>query len=204
MKKYILAFLLALLMILQGCASATGENGGNTTEDEKAARIAALEAELATMRARHDDEMRASAEEIKALKAEIDRLTGKEIEPDGGTMIFHYRVEKGGAVIVDFEGSATLVEIPTTLDGYPVTKIGERAFEGNTSLGAVVIPEGVLEIDWFAFYDCTSLFEVSVPSTVTKIGHAVFDGCKSISIACPSGSYAESYAKSYGIAYTNK
>ena len=107
-------------------------------------------------------------------------------------------------MIVDFEGSATLVEIPTTLDGYPVVKIGERAFEGNTSLGAVVIPEGVLEIDWFAFYDCTSLFEVSVPSTVAKIGHAVFDGCKSVSIACPAGSYAESYAKSYGLAYINR
>ena len=204
MKKYILVCLLSLLLILQGCGAVMGDNGNGVSEDEKAARIAELEAELVAVRAQHETQIKASTEEIRALKAEIERLTGKESAPDSGTMIFHYRVENGGAVIVGFEGSATLVEIPATLDGYPVTKVGERAFEGNTALGAVVIPEGVLEIDWFAFYDCTSLFEVSVPASVTKIGYAVFDGCKGVTVACPAGSYAESYAKSYGLAYVNR
>ena len=204
MKKYILVCLLAVVLFLQGCTAIMGENGGDAAEEEKAARIAALEAELLAVRAQHDSELKKNAEEIQALKAEIERLTGRENAPEGNTMTFHYRVENGGAVIVGFEGSATLVEIPAVLDGYPVTKIGERAFEGNASLGAVVIPVGVLEIDWFAFYDCASLFEVSVPATVTKIGYAVFDGCKSVSIACPAGSYAESYAKSYGIACINR
>lgn len=192
-------------MTLTSCGVNLPDQNDASNEDEKSARITALEAELLAVRTEYDAAQSAHAEEIKRLKDEIAKLTGKvEPEKNSGTMIFHYRVENGGAVITGYEGSATLVEIPSTLDGYPVSKIGERAFEGNTALAAVVIPEGVSEIDWFAFYDCSSLFDITVPSTVTSIGHAVFDGCTHATITCPSGSYAESYAKSYGIAYINK
>ncbi len=209
MKKRLLLLLLALLLTFTGCAIEMPDNNGDTTgDDEKNARIAALEAELQQVRAEHYVKESTLTQEIEALKAKIAVLTGKEENPQNGmgtsAMVFHYKVENGNATITGYEGSATLVEIPKTLDGYAVKKIGERAFEGNTALAAVVIPEGVAEIDWFAFYDCTSLFDITVPATVTSIGHAVFDGCARVTITCPLGSYAESYAKSYGIAYINR
>lgn len=209
MKKTLLLLLLCATFIFTGCAIELPDEGGGTAPDsENLTRIAELEVELEQLRAEHYVKESALAQEIKDLKAKIALLTGKEENQQNGlgtsAMVFHYRVESGNATITGYEGSATLVEIPKTLDGYPVRKIGERAFEGNTALAAVVIPEGVAEIDWFAFYDCASLIEITVPSTVTSIGHAVFDGCSHATITCPADSYAESYAKSYGIAYINR
>jgi len=43
--------------------------------------------------------------------------------------------------------------------------------------GDVVIPEGVEEIGYCAFLDCTSLTSVSIPEGVTKIAPFAFQGC---------------------------
>lgn len=210
MKMKLPLLILCLLLVLTGCAIELPDDNSNATDnDADLARIAALEAELQQARADHYIKESALQQEIEDLKSKIAVLTGKNDPAEGensGTsaMVFHYKIEDGGATITGYEGSATLVEIPPLLDGYAVKKIGERAFEGNTALAAVVIPTGVEAIDWFAFYDCSSLLDITLPSTVTSIGHAVFDGCAHVTVSCPAGSYAESYAKSYGISYINK
>ena len=210
MKLKLPLLILCLLLVLTGCAIELPDDNGNATEtDANLARIAELEAELQQVRTEHYMAESALEQEIKDLKAKIAALTGKNENTEGensGTsaMVFHYKIENGGAIITGYEGSATLVEIPPLLDGYAVKKIGERAFEGNTALAAVVIPTGVEAIDWFAFYDCSSLLDITLPTTVTSIGHAVFDGCAHVTIKCPAGSYAEDYAKSYGISYISK
>lgn len=209
MKKKLLLFILCILLSLSGCAiEIPNENTDAKEIDANLTRIAELEAELQQARAEHYISQSALTQEIEDLKAKIAVLTGKSENTDGNSgtsaMVFHYTIENGGATITGYEGSATLVEIPTTLDGYSVKKIGERAFEGNTALAAVVVPTGVEEIDWFAFYDCSSLLDITIPTTVKSIGHAVFDGCTHITIVCNASSYAESYAKSYGINYMAK
>ncbi|MBR2011282.1 MAG: leucine-rich repeat protein [Clostridia bacterium] len=210
MKKKLLLLILCLLLSLSGCAiDIPGENTDTGEEDENLTRIAELEAELQQARAEHYINQSALTQEIEDLKAKIAVLTGKNENAENGNngtsaMVFHYTIENGGATITGYEGSATLVQIPATLDGYPVKKIGERAFEKNTALAAVVIPTGVELIDWFAFYDCTSLLDITIPTSVNNIGHAVFDGCAHVTIVCTAGSYAESYARSYGITYRNQ
>ena len=204
MKKRLLTLLLCIF-VLTGCvAEGTSEEQGAVNEDENLTRIAELEAELQRVREENYINESKLTAEIEALKAKIAVLTGAD--EDAGTqdsMIFHYVVENGGATVTGYEGTHALVSIPQTLDGYPVKKIGERAFEGNRTLVAVTVPAGVEVIDWFAFYDCSSLFEITLPSSVASIGHAVFDGCGSVTVVCETGSYAESYAKSYGIACRN-
>jgi hypothetical protein len=210
MKKKLLLLILCMLLSLSGCAIEIPNESTDIKEnDANLTRIAELEAELQQARAEHYISQSELTQEIEDLKAKIAVLTGKNENTDdsnSGTsaMVFHYRVENGHATITGYEGSATLVEIPATLDGYSVKKIGERAFEGNTALAAIVMPTGVEEIDWFAFYDCSSLLDITIPTTVKSIGHAVFDGCTHVTITCPAGSYAESYAKSYGITYRNQ
>ena len=66
--------------------------------------------------------------------------------------------------ITDCDESTTSVDIPAGIDGLPVTIIGDWAFE-----------------------DCDSLTNVTIPSSVTSIGNCVFSGCGSLNISVDSG-----------------
>ena len=110
------------------------------------------------------------------------------------------------------------VIIPDTVtyDGvaYPVTAIGDYAFQNCDSLTAVTIPAAVTSIGSRAFYKCTLLDGVEIPETVTSIGSYAFQYCESMSkVTIPYGitsigSYAFQYcpgikwlvwnAKNYG------
>jgi len=84
-----------------------------------------------------------------------------------------------------------------------VKKIGENAFT-DTKVKSVTLSSTCTEIDWFAFHGCFALSSVHIPSTVNAIGYGAFDSCsKSLTIYCESDSYAEKYAKSFGISYSN-
>ena len=61
-----------------------------------------------------------------------------------------------------------------------VTSIGDRAFDGYTSLTSITIPDCVTEIGWYAFSGCTSLTSITIPDSVTEIGWYAFDGCTSL------------------------
>lgn len=95
---------------------------------------------------------------------------------------FEYRVLPDGTIeITEFIGDVAVissgVEIPGTLDGKQVTRIGEKAFQYNISLPRVVIPEGVTSIGDYAFYYCLNLKEVSLPESLQTIGAYVFEYC---------------------------
>lgn len=201
-KMALAALLLTALLTTLGCAAFMPQED----EEEDTARVAELEAELQQIKEEKYANEQAYHNEIATLKEEIKRLSAaaEQTPTAGDKLIFHYVVENGAAVIMGYEGGAALVHIPTTLDGYPVKKIGQRAFEGNQSLAAVVVPEGITEIDWFAFYNCIALQEISLPQSLSVLGHAVFDGCADLTVVCTARSYADEYARSYGITVVNK
>ena len=58
--------------------------------------------------------------------------------------------------------------------------IGYCAFWGCSGLTSVTIPSSVTEIGPFAFSDCRSLTSVPIPSSVTKIGDNAFSGCSGL------------------------
>ena len=60
---------------------------------------------------------------------------------------------------------------------YSVTSIGEKAFDGCTSLTSVTIGNSVTSIGEYAFYNCTSLTSITIPDSVTSIGGSAFSGC---------------------------
>ena len=68
-----------------------------------------------------------------------------------------------------------------------VTRIGDGAFYGCTSLASIVIPNSVTSIGVSAFYGCTSLTSINIPNSVTSIGEGAFGNCtKLTSIEIPN------------------
>ena len=73
----------------------------------------------------------------------------------------------------------TEIVIPSSYNDLPVTSIGEEAFEKQTLIVSVVIPNTVITIEYGAFNDCTSLKNIAIPDSVIYVNNA-FDGCTSL------------------------
>ncbi|MGO5113269.1 leucine-rich repeat protein, partial [Oscillospiraceae bacterium LCP25S3_E10] len=95
---------------------------------------------------------------------------------------FEYSVlDDGTARITKYnDNGSKAVTIPSTLDRYKVTEIGWEAFYGCTGLKSVTIPSSVTEIGNGAFCGCTGLTSVTIPSSVKEIGDSAFYGCTSL------------------------
>ena len=67
-------------------------------------------------------------------------------------------------------------------------KIGDYAFFGCSGLTSLTLPSGVTEIGNYAFSDCSGLTSLPLPSGVTEIGNYAFSGCSGLtSLTLPSG-----------------
>ena len=95
---------------------------------------------------------------------------------------YEYSVNYNGttATVTKYKGTQADVVIPSVIDGYTITIIGNPAFSGCTSLASVTIPEGVTSIGECAFYNCSSLTSVTIPSSVNSINYSAFWGCSSL------------------------
>ena len=82
----------------------------------------------------------------------------------------------GSKLIVYLKGNGRSAY--TVPDG--VTQISYSAFYDCTSLAEIVIPDSVTSIGGSAFSGCTSLAEIVIPDSVTSIGGSAFSGCTSL------------------------
>ena len=109
--------------------------------------------------------------------------------------IWTYSISVGAATITSVSTSAEgNIAVPTTLGGFPVTRIGDAAFDGCRYLTGVSIPDSVTDIGDAAFWGCSSMadddgfvivrgvlhyyayddYEVTIPPGVTRIGAYAF------------------------------
>lgn len=62
-----------------------------------------------------------------------------------------------------------------------------EGYRGNTTIKKVIVSEGVTSLGESAFNGCTNLEEVTLPSTLTRLGLGCFIGTKITSITIPNG-----------------
>ncbi len=89
--------------------------------------------------------------------------------------------------ISDYTG-AVVIPASVTYNGktYTVTGISNYAFYKCSSLSSISIPSSMIVIGEWAFYGCSSLTSVTIPNSVTNIGNNAFYECGLTSVTIPS------------------
>ena len=90
---------------------------------------------------------------------------------------FTYSVKDGCATITGAKNIGTYLDIPDTVDGYPVVEIGARAFNFELDLEYLRIPSGVTNICRYAFSLCHGMEEIVIPDSVETIEEYAFYKC---------------------------
>ena len=110
---------------------------------------------------------------------------------------YEYTVSGSNATITKYKGSASTVNIPSTINGKTVTAIAYGAFADNASLTKVSIPSTVLAIgttyyNTGAFQNCSKLQTVTFAagSNNAYIGTRTFQNCKNLASINIPGNYA--------------
>ncbi len=106
---------------------------------------------------------------------------GDTAETDG----FVFTLLDDFTLAVTYEGEAQGdIAIPAQAElggvSYGVTRIADAAFENQTGMTSVSIPESITSIGARAFAGCTSLASASLPGSVVNIGTAAFSGCSAL------------------------
>ena len=105
--------------------------------------------------------------------------------------ITYVRHDDGQSAIVFYADPViTAANILATVDiegtSYPVTAIGEYAFQSCNALQSVTLPEGLQTIGSAAFSYCNALQSITFPKGLQSIGMYAFQGCSNLqSITIP-------------------
>ena len=116
-----------------------------------------------------------SSESISLKVQAISSIFTFSLNGDGQSYTVEGLKQPAGEFVMP--GSSVL-EIPATYQGKPVTEIGYAAFRGRTDIvGSVVIPDSVISIGENAFMKCSALTSINIPDGLTSIGQWAFNDC---------------------------
>lgn len=90
---------------------------------------------------------------------------------------FTYEIKDKEVIITGYTGEDSVINIPSKIEGYDVTRIGEDVFANMSWITEVTLPEGIVQIDREAFSNCTGLTGIILPESLERIEMLVFAGC---------------------------
>ena len=110
-------------------------------------------------------------------------VTAETVDAEESTESFTYTLNNGQLFVDGYSGDNVIVNIPAQAvyngQNYAVVGISNNAFEANTTIEEVIIPESVEIIGDGAFYGCSNLKFVTV-SGDSLIGTSAFMYCSSL------------------------
>lgn len=117
----------------------------------------------------------ASAAESGASVGVSDHYITVNNQSYGYTVLYNGTVE-----ITEYLGGELSVIIPDTIDGKPVTSIGDYAFTYFPKLSGVYIPDTVTNIGRVAFSGCNDLIGLRLSNNLNTIGEGAFSDCSGL------------------------
>ena len=121
------------------------------------------------------------AKQNKIRFTTIPAKSGNPVDPADHSSDWDFGFLPDGTMgITNYKGNEKDLVIPDFLYGYPVISIGSSSFSHISTLKSVTIPEGIIKIDDFAFYEC-SLESIKLPKSLQYLGRSAFNGCKNLS-----------------------
>lgn len=84
------------------------------------------------------------------------------------------------ATVTGYKGTATIIAIPSALNGHIVTAIADKAFRDSKVITEITLPDTVTAIGDAAFQGCSVLSKITLPATLQTVGDAAFSDCSSL------------------------
>ncbi|MDE7399782.1 MAG: hypothetical protein K2N06_09680 [Oscillospiraceae bacterium] len=139
------AIAVAMVLSLAACADKENPSGNSvSTATSPTANNSKVES---TTSENADAESTPKTESTWDILPEIDVTEASAFK-------YEYDSELGGMVVTGYIEESAEVRIPDTLEGKPVTEIGDWAFEDCTSLTIIIFRYSVTEIGFGAFWVC--------------------------------------------------
>ena len=110
---------------------------------------------------------------VITLVTTVFNILPKSLANSNGDYTYDVR-DDGTIEITKYNGSASNLNIPSTIDGKQVSYIGRESFLGNKYLNSVTIPDSVKVIQQGAFAECSNLSTLKFGKNVEKIYDYVF------------------------------
>ena len=96
---------------------------------------------------------------------------------------YTFRLYEDYAVLNDYEGEDEILEVPSEIQGLPVTKIGGKAFEANafkSPLKELKLPDTITVLGNYAFTGCGNLEKITLPAKLSEISYGAFQNTMSL------------------------
>ena len=173
MKRRIIAFLLALLLVISPVRSFAAENTTALTPAEN-------ERTFITEDGFH---YQIVGEYTVIIDYNGTRIAGKGTELVIPSELGGYPVRE-----IAYDAFSCCIELASVTVPETVTSIGYRAFQGCTYLESVNLPDTVMSIGHNAFEDCGKLRQVNIPASLATLETKLFSGCESLTkVTIPEG-----------------
>ena len=93
-----------------------------------------------------------------------------------------FQLETGEVYLAGIEDDRTALDVPSAMNGYPVTATTMDFAQKNTNLESVTFEnaENMSVIGAYSFYNCSNLKSANLGSYVTELYRGVFRGCTSL------------------------
>ena len=100
--------------------------------------------------------------DVTVIESNGHYFEGEVCSVCNGESEFEYIVNGGYVEITGYVGQSENVVIPSKINGMPVQRIGDYAFESYNNITSIMIPDSVKSIGYGAFYNCYYLTGVYI------------------------------------------